>query len=402
MRLLSCFAFSALLATAVLPLAATHTAASFHFVFTGQRGPWPVGLRVIDQYVSSRPFTRHVDGHSVPSPDGRPLQTLVWYAARRSHHAPMTMGDYAALIHTETSFSQPMEKGFSQNFVAAFTQSRDPISMWAVRDAKMRRGRFPVIIHATSIDAPSTENIDLCEYLASYGCLVLASPSMGASSRKMIVSLAGANAQAQDISFLVSFAAKLPDANASEVAVIGYSWGGMAALFAEARDPRIRALISLDGSFRYSPGIVQAGGVQPDDMSIPLLFFSRAPDTALSRAKSASSGNPVLDQWTHGDLLHLTMPAMSHIEFSSLYLGSQRFRSGGFHFHPTGYSPQQGAVSYIWIVRYTLAFLDAYLKHLSAAVAFLRRPPSENGVPSHLIDSTYRAATPLTQPVTGD
>jgi pimeloyl-ACP methyl ester carboxylesterase len=63
----------------------------------------------------------------------------------------------------------------------------------------------------------------------------------------------------------------------SEVAAIGYSWGGMAALFAAARDKRIDAPISLDGSFRYSPGTVQeAGDIHPDRMLIPLLEFSRA------------------------------------------------------------------------------------------------------------------------------
>jgi dienelactone hydrolase len=63
----------------------------------------------------------------------------------------------------------------------------------------------------------------------------------------------------------------------SEVAAMGYSWGGMAALFDAARDKRVRALISLDGSFRYSPGTVkEAGDVHPDQMTIPLLVFSRA------------------------------------------------------------------------------------------------------------------------------
>ena len=102
------------------------------------------------------------------------------------------------------------------------------------------------------------------------------------------------------------------------------------------------------------------------------------------------------EDWTHGDLLHLKMLAMSHIEFCSLYLRSQRFRTDGFHFDPVGYSPQQGATSYNWTIHYTLEFLDAYLKHHPAAVAFLRRPPAENGVPSHLIKSTFRAAISAT------
>lgn len=406
MRLFPRVALSALLAAAFLQLAAGQTAAAFHFDFTLAPGRWPVGLRVVQQYDSSRPFTLPIDGRAVASPHGRPLQILVWYPARRSHRAPMTIGDYAALIHTETSFTEPMETGQSQNFMAAFTQGTQARRMWSVRDAKMRRGRFPIVVYAPSIDAPSTENIELCEYLASHGYVVVASPSMGASSRKMTASVPDANAQAQDISLAISLAAKLPDANASQVAVIGYSWGGMGALFAAARDDRIRALIAFDGSFDYSPALVQAGGVHPDQMSIPLLFFSRAQEPPDHHQQSASgdSASPVpgvLGQWTRGDLLHLQMLAMSHIEFCSLYLRSERFRTDGFHFDPAGYSPQQGAISYNWTVRYTLEFLDAYLRHRPEAVAFLGRAPAENGVPPHLIDSTFRAANPGRQAIGG-
>lgn len=398
MRLFTRLALSALLAAAFFQTAAAQSAAAFHFVFTENPGRWPVGLRVVEQYDPSRPFTLQIDGRAVASTRGRPLQTLVWYPARRSHRPPMTIGDYAALIHTETSFTEPMETGQSQDFIAAFTQGTQAHRMSAVRDAKAHRGRFPIVIYAPSIDAPSTENIDLCEYLASHGYIVVASPSIGASSRKMTASVAGAGAQAQDISFLISFATGLPHAKASEVAVIGYSWGGMASLYAAARDPRIDALVSFDGSFVYSPGLVQAGGVHPDRITIPLLFFSRAQDTAPARAQPSAGADPVLNQWTQGDLLHLNMLAMSHIEFCSLYLRSQRFRTDGFHFDPAGYSPQQGAVSYNWTARYTLEFLDAYLKRSSAAAAFLRRMPTGNGVPPSLIDSTFRAATPLAQP----
>lgn len=402
MRLSSHFACFALAATLLLQLASAQSAASFHFDFTDEPGRWPVGLRVVDQYDASRPFQLRVDDRMISSPHGRPLQTLVWYPAQRSHQPSMTIGDYAALIETETSFNHPAKNGAPQDFVAGFTKGTRSIGMWAVRDAKMRRGRFPVVIYAPSLDAPSTENIDLCEYLASHGYVVLATPSMGESSRKMTVNLAGANTQARDISFLITFAAKLQDADSSGVAVIGYSWGGMGALFAAARGPRVHALIAFDGSFYYDSGTVHAAGIHPSRIRIPLLFFSRAPETANSSEKHEPNHEPVssapgvLSQWTHRDLLHLKMLAMSHIEFSSLFLRSQRFRTDGFHFDPVGYSPQQGAVSYNWTVRYTLEFLNAYLKHRPAAVAFLHRPPAENGVPPHLIGSTFRAATSAT------
>jgi hypothetical protein len=59
-----------------------------------------------------------------------------------------------------------------------------------------------------------------------------------------------------------------------------YSWGGISNLFAAAQDDRIDALVSLDGSARYSPGLCKrAGDVHPERMTLPLLFFTEAEET---------------------------------------------------------------------------------------------------------------------------
>ena len=150
------------------------------------------------------------------------------------------------------------------------------IPLWAVRDAPPTKGRYPVLIYAPSDSSVSWENADLCEYLASHGYVVLASPSMGVSTRDMTDDLDGINVQARDISFLITYAKTLPDTDLSEVAVVSWSWGGGSSMFAAARDSRIDALVSMDGSMRYYPGLVKiAGDVHPARMTIPLLFFTR-------------------------------------------------------------------------------------------------------------------------------
>ena len=245
----------------------------------------------------------------------------------------------------------------------------------------MQAGRFPVLIYVPSVNAPATENIELCEYLASQGFVVMASPSMGTTSCQMTVDLPGASAEAQDISFLIDFATTLPDTDMSKVAAIGYSWGGMAALFASGRDKRIDVLVSLDGSFRYSPGTVQeAVDIHPERMAIPLLVFSRAEEPleswdAMRKDKNQCVTAPnVLNEWTNGDLLHVRLLAISHIQFSSLYQRSERFRKDGLQFVPGDYSLQDGAESYNWMARYLLEFLNAYLKHDQTASQFITRP----------------------------
>ena len=401
MRLFARFTAMVVFASFSLEVGAAQVASAFQFRFTQKPGPYAVGLKIVEQYDRSRVFQTESDSPGQANTEGpRPLQTLVWYPAQRSNGKVMTFGDYGALIRTETSFGKPVVHGKPQSFVKAFTQGTTAIPAWAVRDAAMRPGQFPVVMYAPSISAPATENVELCEYLASQGFVVIASPSMGAASRAMTLDVAGANAQARDISFQIAFAGTLPDTEMSEVAAIGYSWGGMSALFGAARDKRIRALVSLDGSFRYAPATVQrAGDVHPGEMLIPLLVFSRAEETletwdAMHQEKDQFCVAPsVLNEWTHGDLLHVRMPAMSHIQFSSLYQRSERFRKEGLQFAPADYSLEEGATSYNWMVRYTLEFLNAYVKHNGSAMLFLKRTPVENGVPRHLMAISFRPAS---------
>jgi len=385
--------------------ASAQTAPTFRFEFKEKPGLYAVGLKVVEQYDRSRSFqaTPALPGNAVATEGPRPLQTLLWYPAEKSSHATMTFGDYGALIKTETSFGKPVEQGKPQSFVEAFMQGTTALHSWAVQDAAMQTGHFPVLIYVPSVNAPATENIELCEYLASEGFVVIASPSMGATSRSMTVDLPGADAEAQDISFLIDFATTLRDTDMSKVAAIGYSWGGMAALFASSRDKRIDALVSLDGSFRYSPQTVQeTGDIHPDRMTIPLLVFSRAEEPletwdAMRKDKNQCVTAPnILNEWTHGDLLHVRLLAISHIQFSSLYQRSERFRKEGLQFVPADYSLQDGAESYNWMARYLLEFLNAYLKHDQAASQFITHTPAENGVPKHLISVNLRHA-PITQ-----
>jgi dienelactone hydrolase len=148
----------------------------------------------------------------------------------------------------------------------------------SARDVPAARGRFPVVIYAASDSAVSWENADLCEYLASQGYVVIASPSMGVNTRDMTDDVPGIEAQARDISFLITYAKTLPDADVSEVAVVGFSWGGISNLFAAARDQRIDALVALDGSMRYFPGLVKQAGYEPvsPSKSMYLQMFLRA------------------------------------------------------------------------------------------------------------------------------
>jgi tetratricopeptide (TPR) repeat protein len=253
-----------------------------------------------------------------------------------------------------------------------------------------------VVIYAPSFSAMSWENADLCEYLASHGYVVIASPDMGATTRDMTGDLTGIRAQAGDISFLIGYAQTLANADISEVAVGGFSWGGISNLFAAAHDNRIDALFALDGSMRYFPGLVKQGEVHPEWMTIPLLYFAQGEITLeeeeLYFRDDKNPGPNVLNLWTHGDLITVHDLALVHVEHSSMYQRNENTWKKFAEEQKADYGREDGIVGYAWVARYTLHFLDAYLKHDTEALAWLKKTPAENGVPKHLMTVNFRPA----------
>jgi dienelactone hydrolase len=271
------------------------------------------------------------------------------------------------------------------------------VALWAVRDAPPSAGRYPILIYAPSDSSVAWENADMCEYLASHGYVVLASASMGASTRDMTDDLEGVDTQAKDISFLITYASHLPDTDSTRVGVFSWSWGGLSSLVSASRDPRIRLLAEMDGSMRYYPGLVQrAIGVQPSKMTIPLLFFTQGNASLENLEKNDISaadrnGPNILNAWIHGDLITIHMVGMSHPEFSSMVQRRKDAESFASD-QVDDYGRADANTSYALVALYMLNFLNAYLKQDPSAKAFLQRTPAENSVPKHFMGIQIRPA----------
>ena len=361
------------------------------FQFLQKPGPYPVGLKVMNQYDPSRKFPVTPDRPEAHGRQGtRPLQTLIWYPALQSSSRPMTVGDYVGLADTEIHFDTPDQE---HNKWRRRLKSSFDISLWAVRDAKPVEGRYPVVIYAPSQSSIAWENADLCEYLASHGYVVLATPSLGPSTRDVTDDLAGIDTQALDISFLISYSGTLPDTDSSKVAVVSFSWGGISSLFAAARDPRIQVLAEMDGSMRYYPGLVaSAGDIHPEQLKMPLLFFTANRMNYIedfdAQPPNEKIGRSVLNEWTHGDVTTVNMVGMSHPEFSSMF---QRMQNPDIFpgDQVADYGREDANTSYSWVALYMLHFLNAYVEHDAPAMAFLGRTSAENGVPKHIMEIRF-------------
>ena len=54
------------------------------------------------------------------------------------------------------------------------------------------------------------------------------------------------------------------------------------------------------------------------------------------------------------------------------------------------YTRADGTIGYAWLARYTVHFLDAYLKQDTAAKEWLKKTPAENGAPLHFLTASCR------------
>lgn len=361
-----------------------------NFSFDVTPGPHSVGLRVVQQYDHARGYLGKYDvvtGKPVSGESARPVQTVVWYPAQKSGKA-VVYGDYFRLAASEERFDQT-EAAIAANVEgrlngapvgAARAHEEMKRRMWALRDARPADGKFPVVIYAPSFGAQPFENADLCEYLASHGYIVIASPSMGARARVMTDDLEGIEAQAGDIAFLIGYAHTLPQADTGRIAVAGYSWGGISNVFVAARDSRVKALVNLDGSVRYWPERVQeAKYVQPARVAVPMLFLAARPRSLEDLAKRGKPNASFLNELKYADRYIVTLPAMEHFAFASealRFVGDDAYND---------YTAAEVSQAHGWMARYTLQFLDAYLKQQADAKAFLSKPPRQNGVPGHLL-----------------
>ncbi len=353
-----------------------------------------MGLRVVQQYEPALNTSLSVRTEH----PAKPIQTLVWYPAQKAGAKSTTVADYAKLLETETSFEKPVLTKDSADILEGIKPALGSHTR-AFRDAPARAGRYPVVVYAPSSAAPAWENADLCEYLASYGYVVIA--SHGAFGGPGITDLTRGNEQAKDISFLLNYAEALPNADMAAIAVIGYSWGGLANLFAASRDKRIDALVGLDGSMRYESAVIQeSGDVHPSEMKIPLLYLSEGHFTmeeiasTYDPAKGIHLDPEALNQWTGGDCLIVYMLGLIHEEFSSLFQRDENVWKLFPENHKADYTRADGTVGYALIARYTLNSLDAYLKHDASGAAFLKRTPAQNGAPLHAVQVYFRRAKP--------
>jgi dienelactone hydrolase len=328
----------------------------------------------------------------------RPISISLWYpsAASVGERTPLTVLDYMEVLKEEEEWEYlPDEQILNWFYYANTADNQRHLGerTQAYRNLAPAPGKFPVVVYAPSYQASSVENFSLCAYLASHGYIVIASPSRGTASRPLEGGTAkDMETQARDIEFLIREISGYPHADVSEIATMGFSFGGLSNVLSQMRNKKIKAIVSLDGSVKYQYATLEKSPYfDLKRMDVPFIHMAQKqiPAEVLKEDKLDPALNTrfrFYDSLAKSNAYRLRFNDLTHGCFSTLgVLFGQRDRRQ---------DKSDAAImsSYQWVNLYSLQFLDAYLKRDTGALRFINDPPVRNGVPMGLI--TYEHKPP--------
>lgn len=348
-------------------------------------GPHPVGFQVHHVYDHSRtfgPVQATPEGFPALPAGSRPMQITVWYpAAPTADSERVERWEYLAL--KETAFDFSLVGGISKKEVfdgSRAAMQREGLDVapletllltqtLAMRDANPAEGSFPLLVYGAGSESPGWDNFVLCEYLASHGYVVVATPSFGKSSPLMTVDFDGLEAKTRDHEFALAYVWDFPPVDRDRVGSLGWSLGAVSAAKFAMRDSRVGAVAALDGSMAY--GAYRTAADWSPDYDYDRL---RVPFMYLSQRVTGPRSFGFLDELSHVDTYLLELLELTHPDFSALHILRD--------IHVKGDRAQRDRRTiergYAAVCRYTRAFFDAYLKGNDAARRLLAGTPEED------------------------
>lgn len=256
----------------------------------------------------------HAVGFSVVAlPDGRG-RLLVWRPVQVSSE-PMALGAFVDLVcpsgRESTACTSDLLAGAGRQHVDVEAMKR--LSLSARAGGRPRNARHPVVLVVGSIDARGGEFLSQAEALASQGFVVAeVVPAPGEGRRGFTVESAEeATARARLALAALDLEA---DADTTRIGVIAWSFGGVPALMAASRDPRIVAIVSLDSALRYQYGrdLIAAAGTDVTQVRAEVYSLAAGVDNSVAKDDSVLRALA-----TPGP--RVVAAALSHADFSDHY-----------------------------------------------------------------------------------
>jgi dienelactone hydrolase len=351
-------------------------------------GPHRVGFRVMKFRDATRPYP--APAGTAAAHRGYPMVLFYWYPAQsRPAARPMTFRDYQAagnindqlengsaetLAARDADLKGFYERPFNFPFGAiddAVWARLGPTRLMAMADARPAAGRFPLVVGVGGAGG----NQALGEYLASHGYVVAL---VGSPADVDLNPVAQMEYYVRDLEFALARMREQPMVDPGPVATWGFSFAGMPALLASMRNPDVAAVVSLESAIFYPSYAPQMTGnpfYSPTAVRVPFLHMFREEE---SRPNENLEGFRTLRYSTRYRYL-LNDTSLVHQDFGTHGMAAAVVLEKRPHALAAARLAQRANAEY---VRH---FLEAYLRHDAAALAWLGRTPAENGFPAEAI-----------------
>jgi len=346
-----------------------------------ESGGYKVGFRVLYKHDHSRTW---MPSKGTSTDGGRPIRISLWYPASFAKGiSTMQYGDY---FHYESNggfreVNNDLERydrsswlddlnEVSPNGAEIFAKlCSTPVA--AVRNARPVSGHFPLVLYAGGLGSRADANVELGEYLASHGYIMATVAQLGPSAKEpTLETTAGeAGVHVDDLEFALNVLRRLPNVDATHLAIAGHSAGGVAALEFAARNPEVTVVLGLDGSYGFLPEphrteeVMRAlNRLQVGQLRAFLLDMRRA-----DGVQGAKLDSTVVDRMVRSDRYLVTFTRMFHGDFTEfgtigLKLSIPLPPNNDGRTRETGFMGNQHAY------RAAVDFLDANLKKKTGAL----------------------------------
>lgn len=228
-------------------------------------GPFTVGFESYKTHDNSRLYCSGED--SIP----RPLLIHLWYPSEDMNTgSTLDFKHYIDLISQRENYakltSEIDENSF--NYVHAYSEFAKinlgldtSIHVQDILDSPVYAKRgipiqkivsgSPLLIYAPSNSKSSVQNHMICEYLASYGFIILSVASAGPTSIQRENIQESTMAQVLDMEYILKYCEDSLHIKYSKLGLIGFSSGGNANTIFQMRNKSTDAVFSMDGGQEY-------------------------------------------------------------------------------------------------------------------------------------------------------
>lgn len=331
-------------------------------------GAYGVGFRI-------RTFFDDNRNKADVSEKGRRIDVMIWYPSESKTDIPkLTFRDYLLLV-PEFSFdsSQVHIRKWLSTAVSGDTTgvSSDTLDrmieteMQAVPDTPIIDEKFPLVLWTMRHGTMVAQSV-LCEFLASHGYVVAYARYGGlqlpfpwqiqTATEKLDVF----SKHLKDLNFALQCLSREPDVMPATAAIVTWSYAAELAPLVQSKNSSVQLVIGLSSNLLSISGPYQGdsagANLKPDSLDVPYVIMTEQ----LGFDGKQRSAPAIVDELPT-DVYYLSFRDLAHGNFNMLE-GMLPALFGVSNVQSWSTSGQTAKLGYETISRYTLQFLDLYLK----------------------------------------